>query len=200
MWFTKLRSRSHRRSSTSSATKDRKRRDSNNQPFYIQDPHTPPSPLNTTTPPLPAIPYPTSTSTTALLPSPPPSPPSPSSPPQQHQQRPSLLHIPTDILLATERGMISGSMCAMPSSCSSSVYSTDSCEMTPPPTSVEGLHGEEGREAGMDVGRQREGEEGQGRRQVLTRGEEACRNSARKSVEEVQWERGRRVLFKGVDV
>lgn len=44
---------------------------------------------------------------------------------------------------------------------------------------------------------------GEERSQVLTRGEEACSGSGgegKKSLEEVRWERGRCVLFKGVDV
>ncbi len=50
----------------------------------------------------------------------------------------------------------------------------------------------------------RRGDKGGGEgSEVLTRGEEACSGSGgerKKSLEEVRWEKGRCVLFKGVDV
>jgi len=49
---------------------------------------------------------------------------------------------------------------------------------------------------GGDVGEESE----EKRKQVLTRGEEACRSDSRKSVDEIRWEKRRCVLFKGVDV
>jgi hypothetical protein len=90
-----------------------------------------------------------------------------------------LYHTPTDIITATEKGMISGSLCAtMPSSSS---------------TTSSQKHDSEARDVAADTE--------EATTPVLTRAEEAGDGEGRKS----DWaggerEAGRCVMFKGVDV
>jgi hypothetical protein len=103
-------------------------------------------------------------------------------------QKPHLIHIPTDIITATEKGMMSGSSmsrytgfdtAASSSGVPSSTTSTASSNMSQ-------KLGEEGKDEGAAMAR------------VMTRGEEACGDEDR--VPGGRRASGRSVLFKGVDV
>ncbi|RYO56049.1 hypothetical protein AA0116_g8650 [Alternaria tenuissima] len=133
---------------------------------------------------------PTTSATTSDKPAPPPINPLPltstpassnltSASPLSEVQKPALYHTPTDIITATEKGMISGSLCAtMPSSSS---------------TTSSQKHDSEARDVAADTEEETP--------PVLTRAEEACVREGRKG----SWaggerEGGRCVMFKGVDV